>query len=75
MFSFCLSWMCYREVQNIKAAIAGVKRILILNRHSIKLAKKCWTGLYFYPAAERQPQKKTNMCKHQNTSDVLLMPI
>lgn len=71
VFSFCLSWMCYREVQNIKAATAGVKRILILNRHSIKLAKKCWTGLYFCPAAERQPQNKTNTCKHQNTSDVL----
>lgn len=54
-FPSILSWMGYWEVRNIKAAMAGVKRIPILKRHSFKLAKKCWswTGLYFCCAAER----------------------
>lgn len=51
---------CYWETSNIKAAMAGVKRIPILNRHSIKLAKKCWswTGLYFCCAAERHTKEQ-----------------
>lgn len=59
-FPSILPQTCYWEVHNIKAGTAGVKRIPILNRHSIKLAKKCWSwaGLYFCCAAERHTKEQ-----------------